>query len=73
MHDSLEHDEFLNCTASDVERRVNVGTFEIVEQAVDAHRSGGADEARALLAAHRIPEHVVLRVLASAAFRRKKR
>lgn len=54
------------------ERRIDQGSAEHVEQAVELQRTDGDTMACAFLEARRFSEHIILRVLACAAFRRKR-
>lgn len=54
------------------ERRIDHGAADHVEQAVELQRMEGSVSASAFLEARSVSEHIILRVLACAAFRRKR-
>ncbi len=54
----------------EAERRGNCELARLVEECLTLQRSLGEDAARQCLEAKQVPEHIVLRVMACAAFRR---
>lgn len=54
------------------ERRIDQDCAEHIERAVELQRIGGDTTACAFLEARSVSEHIILRVLACAAFRRKR-
>lgn len=56
----------------DAERRGDEAVYEAVEQALDAQQAQGTNAAIAILARRGIPDHAILRLLSSPAFRRKR-
>jgi hypothetical protein len=62
---NMEHDH-----AYGAERRANADLAGAVEDCLVLQRTLGADAARQCLEARQIPEHIILRVMACAAFRR---
>jgi hypothetical protein len=61
----MEHDH-----ADSAERRANAELAGAVEDCLALQRTLGTDAARQCLEARQIPEHIILRVMACAAFRR---
>lgn len=55
------------------DRRINMALCTAVERGVAAQKRQGADAAILLMADHGVPDHVMLRVVSCAAFRRKTR